>query len=258
MNSQGKKKNQLKAYTGVMENSNRSERLNKFLALRLGSSRREADELIVSGRIKVNGLPAILGQRVKEGDEVSVDGKTFTADEKPNYIYLILNKPAGFVCSRRQQGDNPTIYSLLPTQLHNLKPVGRLDKDSSGLLLLTNDGEFAHKMTHPSFKKIKSYEVSLLTPLDPEDMRKINEEGVQLEDGLSKFSVIYLDPEHQSTNTGLPPRRYIVEMTEGRNRQIRRTFAALGHKVSRLHRTQFGQYMIGDLGEGHYQVIDIS
>lgn len=230
-----------------MDDSDKSSRLNKFLAFHLGCSRREADELIVSGRIKVNGLPAQLGQRVKEGDVVAVDGKTFTADEKPVYTYLLFNKPAGYVCSRRQQGENPTIYSLLPPELHNLKPVGRLDKDSSGLIMLTNDGEFAYKMTHPGFNKLKRYEVSLLTPLDSADIRKINENGVELEDGLSNLAV-----KHISGN------RYLVDMSEGRNRQIRRTFAALGYKVSRLHRIEFGEFKLGGLKEGGYKPVELS
>src|SRR5262245_6660063 len=99
-----------------MDEGQDSARLNKFLALRLGNSRREANELIASGRVKINGTPAMLGARVKVGDVISVDGQMLSADEPAHFIYLMLNKPAGYVCSRRQQGENPTIYDLLPPE----------------------------------------------------------------------------------------------------------------------------------------------
>ena len=140
-------------------------RLNKLLALRLGTSRRESDNLITDGKVTVNSKLAELGQQVTSNDLVVVNGKTIPTDTK--LMYIALNKPVGYVCSRNQQGDTPTVYSLLPDNLHELKLVGRLDKDSSGLILLTNDGDFAHRMTHPKFHKAKTYEVTLSKNLEP-------------------------------------------------------------------------------------------
>jgi 23S rRNA pseudouridine2605 synthase len=222
---------------------NSSVRLNKFLAFQLGVSRREADELIEKGKVRINSQIAKLGDRVSTTDAVYVDNKKI--DLSQNYIYLLFNKPIGYVCSRRKQGETPTIYSTLPKEYQILKPVGRLDKNSSGLLILTNDGDFAHKMTHPSFKKTKVYEVSLDSPLEPLHQQLISDHGVKLDDGISKFLISKIDK-----NT------YQITMQEGRNRQIRRTFAALGYKVTRLHRVQFGPYLL-DIASKEYKPITI-
>lgn len=220
-------------------------RLNKYLSLSQGLSRREADNLIAVGRIRVNGSVAILGQRITPGVEnINVDNKQLDTATKTKFVYLLFNKPVGYVCSRRQQGSAPTIYSLLPPQYHPLKPVGRLDKDSSGLLLLTNDGDFAHQMIHPKFYKVKKYQVTLDKPLAPLHRQMINNLGVQLPDGLSKFQISSID---DKDNT------YEVTMSEGRNRQIRRTFKALNYKVIKLHRTSFGNYLLSALGDKSYK-----
>lgn len=217
-------------------------RLNKHLALVLGVSRREADEMISAGTVQVDGQVATLGTRLIEGATVTVNGKPIVATTKKQ-LYL-FHKPVGYVCSRKAQGDNPTIYDLLPPELHLLKPVGRLDKDSSGLLLLTNDGDLAHQMTHPSFHKTKVYEVELDKPLEPLHQQMISDFGVMLEDGKSKFTVV-------KQGSG-----YEITMKEGRNRQIRRTFAALGYTVTRLHRTQFGSYKLSTMTPGEFFAID--
>lgn len=217
-------------------------RLNKELALRAGISRREADNLIESGRVTINGQIAALGQRVSEADSLGIDDKVV---ERQQYTYLALHKPVDYVCSRKQQGDTPTIYSLLPKKYHHLKPVGRLDKDSSGIILLTNDGDFAHQMTHPSFHKTKIYEVHLDKPLEPLHQQMISDYGVQLEDGMSKF-LIQKDED-----------MYKITMHEGRNRQIRRTFSSLGYTVTKLHRTQFGKYSLKNLAIGAHQNLAI-
>ena len=178
-----------------------------------------------------------------------------------------MNKPVGYVCSRRAQGDTPTLYELLPKNYQKLKTVGRLDKDSSGLILLTNDGDFAFQMTHPKFHKEKTYEVELDRPLEPLHQQMISDFGVMLEDGPSKFSVIknILKEPLEGVKLGLAPSSapdeglskcsYTVILSEGRNRQIRRTFAALGYKVTALHRTQFGKYQLTDLQPGKYVII---
>ena len=217
-------------------------RLNKFVALSLGVSRRKADELIEQGKILVNGDRAVLGRQISQSDTVLYNSRELHIQPKK---LILLHKPVGYLCSRASQGGIPTIYELLPTSLHHLKPVGRLDKDSSGLILLTNDGDFAHQMTHPSFYKMKRYLVTLDQPLQPLHRQIINDFGVQLPDGPSRLT---LERQHDGDD-----RRWIVQMSEGRNRQIRRTFAALGYTVKKLHRTDFGNYSLGGMKRGEFQ-----
>ena len=217
-------------------------RLNKFIALSLGVSRRKADELIEQGEILVNGDRAVLGRQISQSDTVLHNSQELHIQPKK---LILLHKPVGYLCSRASQGGAPTIYELLPKSLHHLKPVGRLDKDSSGLILLTNDGDFAHQMTPPSFYKIKRYLVTLDQPLQPLHRQMINDFGVQLPDGPSRLT---LERQHEGDD-----HRWIVQMSEGRNRQIRRTFAALGYTVKKLHRTDFGNYSLGGMKRGEFQ-----
>ena len=219
-------------------------RLNKYIAHTAGLSRREADTAIEQGRVRVNDAPAEIGLQVAPGDIVMLDDKVLSASHE--YTYLMLNKPIGYVSSRREQGETPTIYSLLPESQHHLKPVGRLDKDSSGLIILTDDGDFAHQMTHPKFYKTKVYEISLDHALTPLHQQMINDYGVHLEDGPSKLQLEKRD------DTAI---HWQVTMHEGRNRQIRRTFDSLGYTVVALHRTQFGPYNLNDLASGKTLVV---
>ncbi|MDB5179998.1 MAG: rluB [Candidatus Saccharibacteria bacterium] len=221
-----------------------SERLNKHIALQLGISRREADNLIEYDHVRINGEKVTLGARFEDGDDITVKNLPLAKDTA--FVYLAMNKPIGCVSSRRQQGETPTIYSLLPERYHNLKPVGRLDKDSSGLILLTNDGDFAFEMTHPKFYKTKIYEVSLDTELAPLHQQIIGDHGIQLEDGPSQLVLERTDDTRQ---------HWIVTMHEGRNRQIRRTFSALGYTVTKLHRTDFGHYALGDIKPGKFSIV---
>lgn len=214
-------------------------RINQYIALCSGLSRRQADQAISSGRVLINDKVAVLGDRVNVNDKVKLDNEPV---DKPGDTNLImLNKPKGYVCSRSGQG-SLTIYDLLPKELAKLKPIGRLDKDSSGLLLLTNDGQLAYKLTHPKFSKIKVYEVSLNKPLTQSGQIKL-ERGVKLEDGLSKLALSPLKKDRLF---------FKVKLSEGRNRQIRRSFSHLGYQVVDLKRTQMGQYKLKDLSEGKY------
>lgn len=222
-------------------------RLNKYLAFHMGISRRHADELISKGAVSINGSPVTVGRSVDSSDAVAVNGAPIATDTP--FRYIALHKPAGYVCSRRAQGNSPTIYDLLPTELHTLKTVGRLDRDSSGIILLTNDGDFAQQMTHPRYAKTKRYEVTLDRALEPLHQQMINDFGIDLEDGKSRLIL-----EKQSDDR----REWIVTMQEGRNRQIRRTFAALGYTVLRLHRTDFGRYTLGDLHEGDHTIVTLA
>lgn len=222
-------------------------RLNKHLALQLGVSRREADELIERGQVEIDGTTATLGARFQAGATITVKGKKIADDT--TFQYVLFNKPIGYVCSRRAQGDNPTIYDILPPEYSILKPVGRLDKDSSGLILLSNDGDFAYRMTHPKFVKTKVYNVVLDHDLEPLHQQMISDYGVQLEDGTSKLMLERLS-ENDRTH-------WQVTMHEGRNRQIRRTFSALGYEITQLHRISFGNYSLGDMKPGKYKPVDM-
>jgi 23S rRNA pseudouridine2605 synthase len=219
-------------------------RLNKYLASATGMSRRAADTVIADGRVYLNGSLAQTGQNVAPNDSVMLDGGLVEVPVK--YQTILVNKPAGYVVSRDGQGSR-TIYDLLPLEFHQLKPVGRLDKESSGLLLLTNNGDLANELTHPSHQKSKIYHITLLKPLTRQDEQIIHTRGVTLEDGVSKLALKKLDDTRK---------RWEVTMAEGRNRQIRRTFAAAGYTVDALHRTHFGAYSLDNVAAGAFRSID--
>ena len=223
------------------DNAKQSVRLNKFLAERLGLSRRQADDLIAAGKVTVSGKPAVLGARIDKNDKVCYNGKIVPFEV--HFTYLALNKPEGYVCSKKRQGETPTVYELLPSQYQNLKTVGRLDANSSGLILLTNDGDFAFLMTHPKFAKEKVYIVELTRALEPLHQQEIADFGIELFDGKSQMRLLKLDDSR---------RKWQVTISEGRNRQIRRTFAAVGYVVSKLHRIQFGKYQLSGLKPGEF------
>ncbi|MDX1765600.1 MAG: pseudouridine synthase [Candidatus Saccharimonadales bacterium] len=216
-------------------------RLNKYLAHATGISRREADLVIEAGRVTINGRVAKLGVQVaKEHDLVEIDGHPV---EEGVYRYLLLNKPDGYLSSRKAQSA-PTLYDLLPEKYHSLKTVGRLDKDTSGIILLTDDGDFAHQLTHPKFQKEKKYLVRLDKYLTEKGMEKLSR-GIGLEDGISRLQV-------SPAKDG----QYLISMSEGRNRQIRRTFEAAGYQVTALHRIRFGPYSESDLSGSMYAEVN--
>jgi len=217
-------------------------RLNKFLAQYTSLSRRSADRAISEGRVNINGIAAKLGDVVIDIDKITLDMQPVISDIK--ITTLVLNKPIGYVCSKSGQGSK-TIYELLPPNLHYINSVGRLDKDSSGLLVMTNDGVLANQMTHPRYQKQKKYIIILDRSLEPLHHQMIADHGINLADGLSKLGLVSNDKN---------AKEWEVTMSEGRNRQIRRTFAALGYEVKKLHRTHFGPYLLGDLKLGNYKV----
>ncbi len=218
-------------------------RINKYIASSSPLSRRAADAAIAEGRVLVNGQPPAPGQDVTSQDTVTLNGAPLSPATQAQTI--MLNKPAGVVVSRNGQGA-PTIYDILPPELHNLQPVGRLDKYSSGLLLLTNDGQLAQQLTHPSHRKSKVYEVMLGKPLAPGDEQTITTHGVPLADGPSQLQLEPLDTSRT---------HWRVRMHEGRNRQIRRTFEAVDNTVKRLHRTHFGDYALGSVARGEHKTV---
>ncbi len=219
-------------------------RINRYVAHATGMSRRAADAAIADGRVSIDNTLAAPGDTVTAQQEVTLDSILITLPDTPTTI--MLHKPEGYVCSRDGQGSQ-TIYDLLPKELHQLKPIGRLDKNSSGLLLLTNDGKLAHELTHPSRQKTKIYEVALDKSLQPLHRQMIQDFGVQLEDGKSQFII---ERVHDNNET-----QWRITMSEGRNRQIRRTFSALGYTVTGLHRTHFGSHVLHTLQLGDYQLI---
>ena len=219
-------------------------RINKFIASGTSLSRRAADTAVAEGRVAINDRTAAAGDVVSDTDVVTLDGRRITP--AVNTITIMLNKPTGYICSRAGQGGH-TVYELLPPDYQQLQPVGRLDKNSSGLLLLTNDGQLAHELTHPSHHKQKRYEIELDKALQPLHRQLINDHGIQLDDGRSQLTMERLREGDEIA--------WVVTMSEGRNRQIRRTFAALGYQVVKLHRTDFGAHCLGDLKSGSFTVI---
>ncbi|HSX41147.1 MAG TPA: pseudouridine synthase [Candidatus Saccharimonadales bacterium] len=213
-------------------------RINQYIARATGMSRRQADEMVAGGRVMINHISAAAGQQVADGDVVMLDDKalSITADRT-----IMINKPVGYLVSRTAQGA-PTIYELLPPDMAGLKPAGRLDKDSSGLLVMSNNGQVIHKFSHPSKNLWKVYQVTLDRPLKLDHAKQL-EKGVSLEDGISRLR-IEIQPNHLT-----------VQLQEGRNRQIRRSFAALGYEVKTLHRTAIGNLKLADLASGRYQEI---
>jgi 23S rRNA pseudouridine2605 synthase len=202
-------------------------RLNRFLALAGIASRRGSEEFIVSGRVTVNGkICTDLATQVADSDSIKVDGHLVRAQQ---FVYVLLNKPPDVLTTRSDEKSRRTIYDLLPRTLPKLAHVGRLDKESEGLLLLTNDGDLALHMTHPKFKLEKEYLVTLSREFDGADLPKVRK-GVYLAEGRAKFDSLY------KVNT----RQVRVILTQGIKRQVRRVFAALDYKVTRLQRTRIG------------------
>ncbi|GAC1601825.1 MAG: pseudouridine synthase [Candidatus Saccharimonadales bacterium] len=217
-------------------------RINQFIAASTELSRRAADAAVAAGRVKINGRPVTLGQSVASTDPVTLDDAPIAP--RPNHTYILVNKPAGFVSSRVRQGEDPTVYDLLPPQFRTLRLAGRLDRDSCGLIILSDDGDFIQAATHPSAGKSKRYEITLESPIDEAGISKLKQ-GVILTDGLSRVEIVRA--------TG---KRLTVELDEGRNRQLRRTFGALGYTIIKLRRTSIGIFELGSLPSGKWREID--
>ena len=229
-------------------------RLNKYLSLSLNLSRRAADDLIAAKKVKINDQVAELGNRVEENDEVKFLGKTIKLEETKK-TYLLLNKPEGYLSSKVSQGGAPTLYELLPKEYKklNLNIAGRLDKDSCGLILLTNDGEYLNQITHPSSNKTKKYIVKLNKELSDKDLVKLKS-GVQIGDSRpSKFKSIIPLPRERLGEGSLE-----VELVEGRNRQIRRTFYELGYRVTFLQRIALAEHILDDIEEGESREVKLN
>ncbi|MEO6846667.1 MAG: pseudouridine synthase [Chthoniobacterales bacterium] len=217
-------------------------RLNRFLASAGLGSRRSCEELIRNGYVTIDGhLCTKLATEVEENNEVRVRGKV--VQTKP-LTYLLLYKPTGFVCTRNDPHADRTIYDLLPEHFHDLAHVGRLDKDSAGLLLLTNNGELTLAMTHPSHQVDKEYEVLLDKPFDKLLVAKLIR-GFQIEGGWGKMESVH----------HLAPAKLKVVLRQGINRQIRKMFYRLGYEVKKLVRIRIGPLRIETMRPGQWTLL---
>lgn len=221
-------------------------RLNKYVANAGICSRREADELIKTGIVEVNGTVITeMGYKVKEGDEVRFDGKRISAEKKS---YVLLNKPKGFITTTKDERDRKTVMDLVANATKTrLFPVGRLDRQTTGVLLFTNDGHLAKKLTHPSHNIRKIYHVVLDKDLHGDDMEKIRN-GISMAEGIAKVDKI-------SFIEGKSHREIGVEIHIGWNRVVRRLFEKLGYKVEHLDRVQFAGLTKKNVKRGHWRTI---
>lgn len=225
--------------------------LQKFIAESGYCSRRKAQELIKQGKVKVNDQQAQLGDRVNEQDKVLINDKPIQSSQEP--VYIKLNKPKGYVCSNRKFKNEKNIFDLIPKK-ERIFTVGRLDKNSHGLVLLTNDGEWAHKITHPSFECEKEYQVILNKKLNPEIKDKIEKEGIQLAEEKTRAKVKKIERAPKKNN--LAGEKYKIILAEGKKRQIKRIFEKFNYQVLDLKRTRIGNYKLKNLKQGEWCFID--
>jgi 23S rRNA pseudouridine2605 synthase len=218
-------------------------RLNAYLARSGIASRRGADELIKTGRVQVNGAPGQLNTFVERGDRVEVDGE---AVEPQQLTYVLLNKPPGTLTTARDPRGRPTVLDLVDVP-ERVVPVGRLDADTTGALLLTNDGPLAHRLAHPRYGVEKVYEAEVEGRPGPEALRRL-EEGVELEDGRTAPARARL----------LGPSTIELVLHEGRKHQVKRMCEAVGHPVQRLHRSAYAGLTAEGLEPGAWRELEPS
>jgi 23S rRNA pseudouridine2605 synthase len=215
-------------------------RLNAYLARAGVASRRGADELIKAGRVLVNGEPGQLNTFVQATDRVEVDGHEVAPQR---LAHLLLHKPAGVVTTARDPQGRPTVVELVPAE-PRVVPVGRLDVDTTGALLLTNDGPLAHRLAHPRYGVEKTYEVDVEGDLDEHALQRLRD-GVKLDDG----------PTAPAQARRLGPGRVELTIHEGRNRQVKRMLEAVGHPVTRLHRSAYAGLTLDGLEPGGFRAL---
>ena len=217
-------------------------RINKFLAEQGIASRRHADEMIEKGRVQINGVVATLGASVEEGDEVLVDGKPITAQEK-ELEYYIMNKPKGVICTVSDDRGRKTVMDLLPEGVGRVFPVGRLDYETEGLLLFTNDGDLSYRLTHPKSEIPKTYMVKLEGTMSEKDLNPIRS-GIELDGILTKKCKAHIVETHKEYT------KVHITITEGKNRQVRRMFEAIGKTVAFLKRVSIGKLKLTGMDRG--------
>lgn len=223
-------------------------RLNKYIADAGICSRRKADELIGNGNVKVNGaVMKELGYQVEEGDVVKVNGKVIDAVGKK--VYVVVNKPLGYITSMGDDKDRATVAELVSDIPERLFPVGRLDYNTSGLLIMTNDGQLTYTLTHPKHEVYKTYIAKVAGVLSDARVAKLRK-GVDIGGFITspaKVKVIKQMPRHAIVE---------ISIREGKNRQVRKMFATVGNKVQELQRVSIGEIKLGRLMEGHYRKLN--
>ncbi len=217
----------------------------KLLTAAGAGSRRKMAEAIKQGRVSVNGNPveSFLHPVNTETDVVMFNGRPIQIHSKPSLIYLMMNKPKGVTSTTRDFKGSKNVLDIIPQKYKTarLYPVGRLDKETTGLILLTNDGDLTNRLTHPRFEQEKEYLVKIEGKLKPEEQRQL-EKGIKLDDGITGKSRLHA--------VNIPPFNYAIVIHEGRKRQIRRMFAALGYMVLELKRIRMSSLRLGSLPEG--------
>jgi len=221
------------------------QRLQKLLAAAGIASRRASEDFIREGRVTVNGQPAELGMRVSPSADIRVDGERVHIDT--GHVYVMLNKPQGVVTTADDPEGRPTVLDLINLD-QRLFPVGRLDMDTEGLLLLTNDGELAHALMHPSFEVRRTYLALVSGPVRRNVLQELRD-GVELEDGLAKPQSVRV-VETQGSNALLE-----IVMTEGRKREVRRLVGGVGLRMHRLARVAYGGVELGELRQGKWRFL---
>ncbi len=222
-------------------------RINKFLAEKGIASRRHADEMIQAGRVQINGELATLGANVTTDDEILVDGQPIECKEL-DYKYYIMNKPKGVICSVSDDRGRKTVMDLLPRETGRIFPVGRLDYATEGLLILTNDGDLAFRLTHPKNEIPKTYMVKIEGTLTEKDLNPIRS-GIELDGVLTKKCKAHI------VETNKAYTKVHITITEGKNRQVRRMFEAIGKNVEFLKRISIGQLKLSGLNRGEIRLL---
>jgi len=217
-------------------------RINKFLADMGVASRRHADKMIENCRVTVNGEIATLGMTVEEGDVICLDNVVIERKEAA-LEYYIMNKPKGYVCTAKDDRGRKTVMQLLPEGVGRVFPVGRLDYATEGLLLFTNDGDLAYKLTHPTSEIPKTYMVKLEGTMTEKDLNPIRS-GIELDGTLTKKCKAHIVETHKDYT------KVHITITEGKNRQVRRMFEAIGKNVAFLKRVSIGSLKLSGLDRG--------
>ena len=219
-------------------------RINKFLAECGAESRRGSDELIKAGKVKVNGKNAQCGMEITDNDIVEVSGKVLSLPLK--YTYIMLNKPKGYVTTTSDDKDRKTVMDLVKFDKVRLFPVGRLDYDTEGLLILTNDGDLSYRLTHPNNEVGKTYILKIEGVIPPEKLNELKR-GVEIDGGKTKKSYVKVMNKVQNET------RLEITIFEGKNRQIRKMIESVGFEVKFLKRVSVGELRLGGLNRGEYR-----
>jgi pseudouridine synthase len=232
---------------GISEARQLKVRLQKYLAEAGVASRRAGEKIILEGRVEVNGRAAReLGAKVDPvQDRVTVDGRAVRVKRK---LYVALNKPRGYVCTKSDEFERRTVGSLLPAEWSNLYPVGRLDYESEGLIFLTNDGDFSLRMTHPRYEVRKKYVAMVTGRVGPETAGKLTRGVMDAGEMLKAERARVISANNSNSVVEL-------ELAEGRNREVRRMFASQGLEINRLVRTQIGKIKLGELPSGKWRTL---